>query len=54
MTQRIAYSLLQAWYCVIEGGIFILLNTRRRQRPETRLSAEEAEAVERLLGKSEG
>jgi len=35
-------------------GIFILLNTRRRQRPETRLSAEEAEAVERLLGKSEG
>ena len=26
MRQRIAYSLLQAWYCVIEGGIFILLN----------------------------
>lgn len=39
---------------LLAGGIFILLNTRRRQRPETRLSAEEAEAVERLLGKSEG
>jgi hypothetical protein len=26
MRQRVAYSLLQAWYCILEGGIFVLLN----------------------------
>lgn len=26
MRQRVAYSLLQAWYCIIEGGIFVVLN----------------------------
>lgn len=26
MRQRVAYSLLQAWYCIIEGGILVLLN----------------------------
>ncbi len=26
MRQRIAYSLLQAWYCIIECGILVVLN----------------------------
>ncbi len=24
--QRVAFSLLQAWYCIVEGGVFLLLN----------------------------